>query len=81
MNPEDKKMEEEKTPVIPAVELPVEELLQKAQERMDALEITEAQKLYERALLKYPTNVNVLDSLAELLFSLGEAERGIQVIT
>jgi len=47
---------------------------------MEALEITEAQQVLERALLKYPNDVNVLDSLGELLFSLGEVERAIAVI-
>jgi hypothetical protein len=77
-----KTAEETKQPptvVAPAVELPVEELLKLAQEQLDALNITEAQNLYERALLKYPDNPNVLDAFAELLFSLGESERGIQV--
>ena len=66
-------------PVAPAIELPVDELLTIAQEHMDALRISEAQQTYERALLKYPDNANVLDSLSELLFSLGEAERAIKV--
>ncbi len=65
--------------VAPAVELPVDELLKLAQDQMEALNLTEAQNLYERALLKYPNNPNVLDAFAELLFSLGESERGIQV--
>lgn len=47
---------------------------------MEALEITEAQQVLERALAKYPDDVNVLDSLGELLFSLGEVERAITVI-
>lgn len=50
-----------------------------AQEYMDALRIQDAQQIYEGALLKFPNNVNVLDPLAELLFSLGEVERAMTV--
>ena len=46
---------------------------------MESLHINEAQELLERAYVKYPNDVNVLDALGELLFSLGETERAISV--
>ncbi len=64
----------------PAIELPVETLLKMAQDYMEALNITDAQQILERALAKYPENVNVLDTLGELLFSLGEVERALTVL-
>jgi len=64
---------------VPDYNLPVEDLLKMAQDRMEILNITEAQQILEAALLKYPTNVNVMDSLGELLLQLGEVERALIV--
>ena len=48
---------------------------------MDALQITEATHIYEQALLKDPNNVTLLDSYGELLLSLGEEEKGVEVVS
>lgn len=60
-------------------DLPAEDFLKKAQDHMEALQITEAQQVLEAALIKFPNHVGILDSLGELLFSLGEVERAIAV--
>lgn len=62
-----------------ALDLPAEDLLRMAQEYLDALNITEAEKVLHHAVTKYPDNVNLLDTYAELKFSLGEAEKGIML--
>lgn len=59
--------------------LSVEELLKLTQNYMEALKITEAQQVLEHAIAKYPDNVGIIDSLSELLFSLGDVDRAIKV--
>jgi len=57
----------------------VDDLLLKAEECLDSLQVELACKFYERALSIEPDNITVLDSLGALLLETGGSDKAIEI--
>lgn len=73
--------EEDKQPEGGVRQLTNIELIRKAEESAESLELEKAVALYEEGLQRFPNDTVILDGYSELLIQLGEGEKAKKVRT
>ena len=71
--------EEDKLPEGGVRQLTNIELIRKAEESAESLDLEKAVALYEEGLERFPNDTVILDGYSELLIQLGEEEKAIKV--